>query len=44
MQEGDVVVSCKAVVKVGDSSDVPRVACHGARKEGAGVMDKVGDD
>jgi len=31
-------------VKVGDSCDVPRVASQGACEEGAGVVDKVGED
>ena len=31
-------------MEVGDSSNVPRVACRGTRQEGAGVVDEVGND
>ena len=31
-------------MEVGDGGNVPRVAGHGACKEGAGVADEVGDD
>jgi len=27
-----------------DGSNIPRVACHGAREEGVGVVNEVGDD
>ena len=38
------VVGCESMVKMGDDSDVPRVTCQGACREGAGVVDEVGDD
>ena len=39
-----IVVSCEGVMKVGDGSDVPRVACRGACQEGARVANEVGDN
>jgi len=32
------------VVEMGDCSDIPRVACHGACEEGGGVVNEVGND
>lgn len=40
----DFVVGCEGVMEMGDSSDVPRVTCHGARQEAVRVVNEVGDD
>ena len=39
-----VVIGCNGVMKIGDGSNVPRVTCHGARKEAARVVNEVGDN
>jgi len=41
---GMVVVDREGVMKLGDSGDVPRVTCRGARKEATRVVNDEGDD
>jgi len=38
------IIDRERVVEVGDSSDIPRVARHGACEEGGSVVSEVGDD
>ena len=38
------VVGRKGVMKIGDGSNVPRVACHGAHEEAMRVVDEVEND
>ena len=42
--QGDIVIDREGVMEMGDSSNVPRVACQGTRQEGGGIVDEVGND
>jgi hypothetical protein len=43
-QEKIFMADREGVVKMGDSSNVPRVAGHGTCQEGGGVVNEVGDN
>ena len=38
------IVGREGVMKMGDGGNVPRETCHGARQEGARIVNEVGDD
>ena len=38
------IVGREGVMEIGDGGNVPRETCHGARQEGARIVNEVGDD